>query len=87
VAIQGNGRIVVAGSAGGPSSTDDLALVRYLPGGRIDGSFSGDGRAFFNPFGENDAVRDVLVHAGRIVVVGESMAGGVQRMTILRVLA
>ena len=86
VAIQGNGRIVVAGSAQGPSGTDDLALVRYLPGGRIDGSFSGDGRAFFNPFGENDAARDVLVHAGRIVVVGESMAGGLQRMTILRVL-
>jgi uncharacterized delta-60 repeat protein len=87
VAIQGNGRIVVAGSAHGPGGTDDLALVRYLPGGRIDGSFSGDGRAFFDPFGENDAARDVLVHAGRIVVVGESMAGGVQRMTILRVVA
>jgi uncharacterized delta-60 repeat protein len=87
VAIQGTGRIVVAGSAHGPGGTDDLTVVRYLPGGRIDGSFSGDGRAFFNPFGENDVARDVLVHAGRIVVVGESMAGGVQRMTILRILA
>ena len=87
VAVQGDGRIVVAGSAHGPSGTDDLTLVRYLPGGTLDGAFSGDGRAFFNPFGENDAARDLVVQAGRIVVVGESLAGGVQRMTILRVQA
>jgi uncharacterized delta-60 repeat protein len=84
VAIQGDGRIVAAGTARGPGGTDDLALVRYRASGALDRVFSGDGRASFDAFGESDVARDVLVHAGKILVVGESMAKGVQRMTILR---
>jgi uncharacterized delta-60 repeat protein len=39
VALQPDGKIVVAGSAGG-----NFALVRYNPDGKLDHSFGGDGR-------------------------------------------
>lgn len=40
VALQGDGKIVVAGWSGGSAS---MALVRYKPDGSLDGTFSGDG--------------------------------------------
>ncbi|HZN43601.1 MAG TPA: hypothetical protein VFC08_07720, partial [Actinomycetota bacterium] len=64
--------------------TDDLGVVRYLPDGRLDFSFSGNGRALFDPYGGNDAAHDVLVHAGRILLVGEATRGLVQRMIVYR---
>jgi uncharacterized delta-60 repeat protein len=39
VALQRDGKIVAAGSAGG-----DFAVARYTPGGTLDQSFGGDGR-------------------------------------------
>jgi uncharacterized delta-60 repeat protein len=85
VALQSDGRIVVVGKAKGPSGTDDLAVLRYRTNGRLDLTFSGDGKALFNPFGEDDAARDVVVHDGRIIVVGEAMENLVPRMVVLRI--
>lgn len=53
VIVQPNGKIVVAGSAqiGG---SFDYALVRLKPGGGFDGSFSGDGKATFDFFTNDD---------------------------------
>ena len=85
VAIQPDGRIIVVGRARGPSGTDDLAVVRYGPGGGLDGSFSGNGKALFNPYREDDAARDVLIHDGKILVVGDSMQNLVPRMVVLRI--
>jgi uncharacterized delta-60 repeat protein len=84
VALQGDGRILVVGRARGPSGTDDLAIVRYRTDGGLNRSFSGDGKALFNPFGEDDGAMDVIAHAGKIVVVGESMQNLVPRMVVLR---
>jgi len=84
VAIQPDGRIVVVGRARGRSGTDDLAIVRYRSDGRLNLSFSGNGRALFNPFGEDDAARDVVVHDGKIIVVGDTMKNLVPRMAVLR---
>src|SRR2546427_269550 len=47
VAVQPDGKIVAVGKRyrGGDAQNDDLwALARYLPNGRLDTSFSGDGR-------------------------------------------
>jgi uncharacterized delta-60 repeat protein len=87
VGLQSNGRIVVAGRAHGASGTDDLAIVRYLPGGALDQTFSGNGKALFNPFGGNDVANDVLVHAGTILVVGSATQRLAPRMTVLRLRA
>jgi uncharacterized delta-60 repeat protein len=67
VAIQADGRIVVAGSSGG-----NFALVRYTVGGALDTSFSGDGMQTTD-FGGADGGTAVAIQAdGRIVVGGGS---------------
>jgi hypothetical protein len=75
----------VVGRARGSGGTDDLAVVRYGTAGGLDGSFSGNGKALFNPYREDDAARDVLVHDGKIIVVGDSMQNLVPRMVVLRI--
>jgi uncharacterized delta-60 repeat protein len=79
VAIQANGRIVVAGySDQGGSTGRDFAVARYNPNGGLDHSFSGDGRkttGFANGAG-GDAAYDVAIQAnGRIVAAGYSNQG------------
>ena len=67
VAIQADGRIVVAGQSG-----NNVALARYTAAGVLDPSFSGDGR-LTTDFGGFDAGRDVAIGAdGKIVVAGAS---------------
>ena len=75
LAIQANGRIILAGSANPPGGTgaDVIALARYRPGGRLDRTFSEDGRVRTR-FGKNplDYGKDVALQAdGRIVVAGD----------------
>jgi uncharacterized delta-60 repeat protein len=73
VAIQKDGRIVVAGNA---RSGDDFALVRYKPNGKLDRSFAGDGKATIN-FGGQDGARALAIQRdGRIVVGGADCAAG-----------
>jgi uncharacterized delta-60 repeat protein len=72
VAIHDN-KIVVAGYMW--NGTDyDFALYRYLLGGKLDSTFSGDGMVSFNfGAGRQDTARDVVVQSdGKIVVVGET---------------
>jgi uncharacterized delta-60 repeat protein len=72
VAIQTNGRIVVAGQRGQVNDAD-FALARYNPDGSLDPAFDGDGRvvtAFNTHF---DAAQDVAIQPdGRIVAVGDA---------------
>lgn len=71
VALQPDGRIVVAGTTQGFSR--DFALARFLPGGSLDASFSGDGRATTD-FGDSDgpdAAYSVAIQTdGKIVAAG-----------------
>jgi uncharacterized delta-60 repeat protein len=78
VALQGNGRIVLAGEtggSGGSDSADDFAIARLLPNGNPDATFSGDGRRVtsFDNGTAFDVARGVAIQAnGRIVVAGET---------------
>jgi len=67
VAIQSDGKIVVAGT-----SADYFALARYTTAGALDTSFSGDGVAgyFSSPVGEAYSV--AIQSDGKIVVAGVS---------------
>ena len=73
VAIQADGKIVVAGYSNA-SGNDDFALARYLPNGTLDASFSGDGRVLTNfGSGSNDWANAVALQPdGKIVVAGLS---------------
>jgi uncharacterized delta-60 repeat protein len=67
VAIQANGKIVVAGRSGG-----DFALIRYRTDGSLDSGFSGDGKTTTD-FGGGAAASGVAIQAnGKIVLVGGS---------------
>jgi uncharacterized delta-60 repeat protein len=71
VAIQSNGKIVVAGtSCDANNGNCDFALARLNPGGALDTTFSGDGKQTTN-FGADDEVGGAALQSdGKIVLVG-----------------
>jgi len=70
VALQADGKIVVAGFA--PGQARDFALVRYNADGTLDTSFSGDGKVVTAGV-SNDVIQDVAVLAdGKILAMGYS---------------
>jgi uncharacterized delta-60 repeat protein len=76
IAVQPDGRIIVAGKSKAPGSDDtDFAAVRYLPNGELDPDFGRDGRVRTD-FGRNDhAIAIVLQLDGKIILAGTSGAG------------
>jgi uncharacterized delta-60 repeat protein len=72
VAIQSDGKIVVAGEAGNPAK---FALARYNANGHLDTTFSGDGKVITNLTPAADAARGVRIQSdGKIVVAGQAGA-------------
>ena len=72
VAIQPDGKIVVAGQTG-----TAFALARYNTDGTLDSSFSGDGKQTTSFAGQSDIATGVAIQAdGRIVAGGHSFTGG-----------
>jgi uncharacterized delta-60 repeat protein len=71
VAIQPNGRIVVAGTTYNNTSNANFALARYTTNGALDTTFSLDGK-LTTDFGTNrDILTDIALQAnGKIVAVG-----------------
>jgi uncharacterized delta-60 repeat protein len=71
MALQEDGKIVVAGYASGPNNAD-LALARYLPDGDLDPSF-GDHGILKDDLGGGDGASAVAIQSdGKIVVAGIS---------------
>ena len=76
LAVQPDGRIVVAGSTARGGADTDVLLLRYLPDGTLDAGF-GSGGTVITSFG-SDADRALAVAIqpdGRIVVGGETQSG------------
>jgi uncharacterized delta-60 repeat protein len=72
LALQDDGKIVAAGIADETGGAR-MALARYLPGGRLDTSFSSDGRRTINTSPGYENLLSVAVQAdGNIVAVGQS---------------
>lgn len=71
VAVQGNGRIVVAGRSG-----YNFAVARYTERGKLDRTFGGDGRVTINFGGADNAEAVAIQRNGKIVVGGFSCVGG-----------
>ena len=75
VAIQADGKIVVAGRAF-TGAKQDFGLVRFNPDGSLDPSFDGDGRVTTSIGSVNDAANGLLLQAdGQIVATGFSNNG------------
>ena len=71
VALQSDGRIVVAGVSGTNSTDKDFAIARYNADGSLDSSFDGDGRAVTDFGNLNDeAFAVAIAPTGKIVVAG-----------------
>lgn len=75
VAIQADGKIVVAGYADSSSSAHNFGLVRYNPDGSVDPTFGGGTGEATADLGGNDLAESVAFQAdGKIVVSGMSTA-------------
>jgi uncharacterized delta-60 repeat protein len=74
MAVQANGRIVIAGYVPGVADDGDFGLARFRRSGKLDDSFGNRGTAQID-FGAAEYAGDVAVQRdGRIVVAGSSYA-------------
>lgn len=73
VALQPDGRIVVAGQAT-VSASYGTGLARFMPDGSLDTSFSGDGSAYLGvtPYGIREMFDVALQPDGKIVAAGQA---------------
>ena len=87
VALQGDGKIVVAGYSFNGSDYD-FALARYNPNGSLDTSFSGDGRQTTDFGGEGEHANAVALQGdGNIVAAGNALgADGTRDFALARYL-
>ncbi|MGV6476733.1 M10 family metallopeptidase C-terminal domain-containing protein [Azotobacter vinelandii] len=74
MALQPDGKILVAGQSYNPNShDDDFSVIRLNADGSLDTSFGGDGKATFNVGGDHDAgQRLILQPDGKILIAGYS---------------
>jgi uncharacterized delta-60 repeat protein len=71
IAIQPDGKIIVAGDTGDLNEVSDFAVARYNPDGSLDLSFDTDGIVTIDFYGYRDfAERAILQPDGKILVVG-----------------
>jgi uncharacterized delta-60 repeat protein len=86
IALDSQGGAVIAGTTGPVGDDGDapaaLAVARLTPDGKLDKSFSGDGRAKFD-IGASPQVGNVALGAGGLIVVGASAGGDLVALRLL----
>jgi uncharacterized delta-60 repeat protein len=75
LALQPDGRIVVAGWTRGAAGAD-VALVRYRADGTLDPSFGTGGKAVFALASGEDTAADVLVRSDGVIIVAGTVGTG-----------
>lgn len=76
IALQADGKILVAGSSDQGATGQDFALLRYHADGTLDADFGNGGKVVLDFGGETDRAWALVVQPdGRIVVGGESNQG------------
>jgi uncharacterized delta-60 repeat protein len=79
IAVQEDGKVVLAGSSENLDSGLDFALARYLPDGSLDEDFGNGGTITTSVSADSDTAYALLVQRdGKIVVAGESNQGASQ---------
>jgi uncharacterized delta-60 repeat protein len=85
VAIQADGKIVVAGRAFGTGASADFGIVRYTAAGVLDGGFGAGGIVITDFFGDKDGASDIKIQTdGKIVVAGDAKNGAVNGYALAR---
>ena len=77
VALQDDGKILIAGYTGASSAANDFAIARLNPDGSFDTTFDTDGKARVNVQGDDRARAMAIAPDGKIVVGGMSYPIGV----------
>ena len=76
IALQPDGKIVVAGTSMVSGSSYAFAAARYMPDGALDSSFSSDGKVTTALGTDIDIARAIAIQPdGKIVIAGESNRG------------
>src|ERR1051325_2871341 len=75
VAVQSDGKIVVAGATFISDTNTDFALARYNPDGSLDTTFDSDGKVTTDFFNDIDLALGVIVQPsdGKIIAVGTAV--------------
>jgi uncharacterized delta-60 repeat protein len=76
VAIQGDGKIVLAGRSTNGGGSTNFALARLNPDGSLDTTFDGDGMLTTNFFGGVDEGHAVAIYGSTILVAGFAQVSG-----------
>ena len=85
IAIQPDGKIIVAGYSYEDLGNNDMAIARYNADGMLDNSFSDDGKLMYALSGSNDIIHELIVQPdGKILAVGWSPGPESLEYTILR---
>lgn len=76
VAVQADGKLVVAGTAQTTENLGDDAftLVRYQPDGALDATFAGDGTVLTSLLAADAGIRDLLIQPDGKIVAGGYLA-------------
>ncbi len=86
LAVQADGRIVVAGYRAAAAG-DDMAVLRYLADGQADAGFGSAGALAVDHAGGIDRAQALVLQAdGRIVAAGQGFNGRIAEIVVLRVL-
>ncbi len=84
VAVQTDGKLVLAGYAINESTGFDFAVARLNNNGTLDSSFDGDGKQTID-FGFDDSASSMLVQPdGKIVLVGNVVSGSAISFAVAR---
>jgi len=85
IALQPDGKTVVAGFSGITTSNNDFALVRYNVNGSLDATFGTGGKVMTNVGDAHDAANSVLLQPdGKIVAAGFTNNGTSEDFAIIR---
>jgi uncharacterized delta-60 repeat protein len=86
IALQTDGKIVVAGFANVGGTGRQFAVARYQKDGSLDTSFSGDGKDLtdFTSSTDEEANAIAIDASGRIIVAGFATVGGSQQFALAR---
>ena len=86
VAVQADGKIVVAGYSRNALTNDDFAVARYNPNGSLDTTFDNDGFAI-TPIGaanEDEAFAMAIQTDGKIILAGQTLNGTTFDIAVVR---
>jgi uncharacterized delta-60 repeat protein len=88
VAIQSDGKIVVAGYSeqGSTTYTEDFAVVRYNTNGSLDSTFGSGGIVVTSNFGGQEVANGLAIQSdGKILLAGQSGPSATNTLTVMAV--